>query len=228
MKTLTVEQLTTQVEILRDRLQRRPLKISQVAELHLSYCDQYQEFDLILTPPDIPNPWISDSTEFWDAEKQQKDIPTRRVKRWSYNLHELLSDPLGREQFTKFLEKEYSGENLKFWEAVQEMKCLPFSQVAETAIGIWNEYLSPDAPCPVNVDSKSMENAKDALNSPNGPNRWCFDVAAAHVYHLMKSDSYSRYLRSDMYKDFFSGTKKKSSIRPIPNLFGGVKRQLTS
>lgn len=31
----------------------------------------------------------------------------------------------------------------------------------------------------------------------------------AHVYHLMKSDSYSRYLRSEMYKDFLNGSKKK-------------------
>ena len=38
----------------------------------------------------------------------------RRVKRWGFDLRELLNDPVGREQFTKFLEKEYSGENLKF------------------------------------------------------------------------------------------------------------------
>lgn len=38
----------------------------------------------------------------------------RRVKRWGFDLRELLNDPVGREQFTKFLEKEYSGENLKY------------------------------------------------------------------------------------------------------------------
>ena len=30
-----------------------------------------------------------------------------------------------------------------------------------------------------------------------------------HIFKLMKSDSYSRYLRSDMYKEFMSGTRKK-------------------
>lgn len=42
-----------------------------------------------------------------------KDVPLRRVKRWGFDLRELLIDPIGHDQFIKFLEKEYSGENLK-------------------------------------------------------------------------------------------------------------------
>lgn len=42
-----------------------------------------------------------------------KDIAMKRVKRWGFSLRELLNDPIGREQFTKFLDKEFSGENLK-------------------------------------------------------------------------------------------------------------------
>lgn len=42
-----------------------------------------------------------------------KDISARRVKRWAFSLQELLNDPVGREQFAKFLDKEFSGENLK-------------------------------------------------------------------------------------------------------------------
>ncbi|UYV70541.1 RGS7 [Cordylochernes scorpioides] len=53
------------------------------------------------------------SVEFWEIEKQTKDVPPRRVKRWAFSLKELLRDPAGREQFFKFLEKEFSAENLK-------------------------------------------------------------------------------------------------------------------
>lgn len=105
------------------------------------------------------------------------------------------------------------------------MKKLPQSEVRDAVENIWKEFLSPDALCPVNVDSKSVELARTAVHASGGPNRWCFDVAAAHVYHLMKSDSYSRYLRSDMYKEYLNGTKKK--VKSIPNLFG-VKRWIVS
>lgn len=45
--------------------------------------------------------------------KNSKDVPCRRVRRWAFSLKELLRDPAGREQFMKFLEKEFSAENLK-------------------------------------------------------------------------------------------------------------------
>lgn len=111
--------------------------------------------------------------------------------------------------------------SFRFWESVQSMKALPQSAVKEAVNNIWKEYLGPDAQCPVNVDSKSVELARQAVQTAGAPNRWCFDVAASHVYHLMKSDSYSRYLRSDMYKEYLNGSKKK--VKSIPNLFG-VKR----
>lgn len=101
------------------------------------------------------------------------------------------------------------------------MKALPQREITDAAKNIWKEFLAPDAVCPVNVDSKSIELARLAVEATGGPNRWCFDVAAAHVYHLMESDSYSRYLRSDMYKEFLCGSRKK--VKSIPNLFG-VKR----
>jgi len=33
-----------------------------------------------------------------------------------------------------------------------------------------------------------------------------------HIFKLMKNDSYSRYIRSDMYKEFLQGSKKKVTL----------------
>ena len=46
----------------------------------------------------------------------RKDIPQRRVRRWGFSIHELLKDPVGRDLFRRFLDKEYSSENLRFYD----------------------------------------------------------------------------------------------------------------
>ncbi|XP_034933717.1 regulator of G-protein signaling 7 isoform X2 [Chelonus insularis] len=202
----SIEALRKEIDLLQQRLDRRNIKLSKVAEALIGYFEQYIEYDPLFTQPEFSNPWISDSPELWEQDKLAKEISVRRVKRWAFSLKELLQDPIGRDQFVKFLDKEFSGENLKFWDAVQNLKTLPQKDVKIGVNDIWNEFLGPDASCPINVDSRSYEITKKNLEKSD---RWSFDVAAAHVYHLMKSDSYSRYLRSEMYKDFLNGSKKK-------------------
>lgn len=137
---------------------------------------------------------------------------------WIKNLVERIwSETINRDRDHKIL---IAFPAFRFWEAIQNLKSLPQSQVKEAAKKIFDEFLAPDAPCPVNVDSKSVELAKVALT--NGPSFFCFDVAAEHIYLLMKNDSYPRYLRSDIYKDCLNGSKKK--VKTIPNLFGKIPR----
>ncbi|XP_022907745.1 regulator of G-protein signaling 7 [Onthophagus taurus] len=220
----TTESLHKQISLIKSRLDRRNIKVSKVAEAFIAYFEQYLEYDAFFVAPEYPNPWISDSPDLWEQEKQAKDISARRVKRWAFSLKELLQDPLGREHFIKFLDKEFSGENLKFWEAVQILKTLPQSQIESKVAEIWSEFLAPDASCPINVDSRSYEVTKKNMENAN---RWTFDCAASHVYHLMKSDSYSRYLRSDMYKEFLNGSKKKTSVKGIRSIVSFSARKDT-
>ncbi|XP_015191300.1 PREDICTED: regulator of G-protein signaling 7 isoform X2 [Polistes dominula] len=221
----SIESLQKEIDMLKDRLDRRNIKVSKVAEALIGYFEQYAEYDPFFTQPEFTNPWVSDSSEMWEQEKIAKEVSTRRVKRWAFGLQELLQDPIGREQFIRFLEKEFSSENLKFWETVQELKTFPQKDVNVKAGEIWNEFLCPDASCPINVDSRSFEITKRNLEKPD---RWCFDIAAAHVYHLMKSDSYSRYLRSEMYKDFLNGSKKKTSVKGIRSIVSFTGRRDTT
>ena len=64
-------------------------------------------------------------------------LSKRRVKKWSFCLEELLKDPAGLDEFQVFLAKEFSSENIQFWLAVKELKCLPLSQVEERAKDIY-------------------------------------------------------------------------------------------
>lgn len=50
-----------------------------------------------------------------------------------------------------------------------------------------------------------------------------FPLFQDHIFKLMKSDSYSRYLRSDMYKEFLSGTRKKVRLLPAITNFSAFK-----
>lgn len=67
------------------------------------------------------------------------------------------------------------SKKIRFWESVQELKALPQRQVRTRASEIWREYLAPDAPCPVNVDSSSRSTCK--ANVEAGADRWSFDHA---------------------------------------------------
>ncbi len=51
-------------------------------------------------------------------------------------------------------------------------------------------YIGPGAEQLVNVDSKTHRVTEENMRRPD---RWTFDDAAAHLYYLMTSDSYSRY-----------------------------------
>ncbi|VVC28367.1 G-protein gamma-like domain,DEP domain,Winged helix-turn-helix DNA-binding domain,RGS domain,RGS [Cinara cedri] len=214
----TVESLKKDITAMRLKLDRRNIKLSKIADTYITYFEQYAEYDPFFTPPEISNPWLLDNIEVWDCEKHssmfcyRKEVTVRRIKRWAFSLKELLADPAGKEHFTKFLEKEFSCENLKFWEAVQNLKKLPQREVPEAAQEIWTEYLSGDS---LNIDSQSRELSRKNMSAPD---RWAFDIAAVHVYHLMKSDSYQRYIRSEMYKEYLNTSKKKTSMKGIRSI----------
>lgn len=87
--------------------------VNKVTQSYLNFAKQWAEYDPYITQPIPSNPWLSDSTELWDSERQTKEVHGRRIRRWTFSLKELLNDPAGREQFYRFLEKEFSAENLK-------------------------------------------------------------------------------------------------------------------
>uniref|UniRef100_A0A8C6KQL8 Regulator of G protein signaling 6 n=1 Tax=Nothobranchius furzeri TaxID=105023 RepID=A0A8C6KQL8_NOTFU len=134
-----------------------------------------------------------------------KEPSQQRVKKWGFSLEEALKDPAGQELFLKFLESEFSSENLRFWLAVQDLKKMPQQEIARTVEDIWVEFLAEGAPSSINLDSHSYERTSQNLNDPG---RYSYEDAQDHIYKLMKSDSYPRFLRSNVYQDLLMARKK--------------------
>ncbi|KAM7163462.1 regulator of G-protein signaling 6 isoform 5-T5 [Macrochelys suwanniensis] len=97
----------------------------------------------------------------------------------------------------------------RFWLAVQDLKRQPLQDVATRVEEIWQEFLAPGAQSPINLDSHSYERTSQNVQDPG---RYTFEDAQEHIYKLMKSDSYARFLRSNTYQDLLLAKKKGKSL----------------
>nr|AAC01959.1 regulator of G-protein signalling 9 [Rattus norvegicus] len=185
----------------------------------VKYSEQFSSNDAIMSGCLPSNPWITDDTQFWDLNAKLVEVPTKmRVERWAFNFSELIRDPKGRQSFQYFLKKEFSGENLGFWEACEDLKYGDQSKVKEKAEEIYKLFLAPGARRWINIDGKTMDITVKGLRHPH---RYVLDAAQTHIYMLMKKDSYARYLKSPIYKEMLAKaiepqeTTKRSSTLPF-------------
>ncbi|KFU93484.1 Regulator of G-protein signaling 9, partial [Chaetura pelagica] len=168
----------------------------------VKYSEQFLSNDPIVSGCLPSNPWITDDPEFWDLNAKLVEVPTKmRVERWAFNFSELMRDPKGRQNFQLFLKKEFSGENLGFWEACEDLKYGDQSKVKEKAEEIYKLFLAPGARRWINIDGTTMGITVKGLKHPH---RYVLDAAQTHIYMLMKKDSYGRYLKSPVYKEMLA------------------------
>ncbi|XP_069050622.1 regulator of G-protein signaling 9 isoform X2 [Lepisosteus oculatus] len=172
----------------------------------VKYCEQYKNHDPFMAGCLPSNPWITDDTMFWELNMPMVENPTKlRVERWTFSFKELLSDPRGRQDFQLFLKKEFSGENLAFWEACEDLKFGDQTKVKEKAEEIYKTFLAPGARRWINIDGKTMDITVKGLKHPH---RYVLDAAQTHIYMLMKKDSFGRYMKSPIFKE----TMKKAIV----------------
>ncbi|KAA8587412.1 hypothetical protein FQN60_016274 [Etheostoma spectabile] len=207
----------TLIETSRKALGRNRVKSSICLESFVKYSEQYQNHDPIMQGSLPSNPWISDDTTYWTMNSEMVTIPTRlRVERWSFSFMELLNDDMGRREFMTYLEKEFSAENLCFWQACEDIKHGESSRVIEKVEMIYKNFLAPGAARWVNIDSKTMDKTLEGIRNPH---RFVMDDAQMHIYFLMKKDSYPRYLKSDLYKNMLAKAivpqETKKSVFPF-------------
>ncbi|KAH8272731.1 hypothetical protein KR026_006960 [Drosophila bipectinata] len=228
-KKKTVEDLQRDVDYLGKSLNRTRMKMSQACESLVGYSETFTEYDFFLQPALPSNPWVTEDIAFWQLNNTFVEVPTeKRVKRWAISIEELVSDPTGLQEFTSFLEKEYSHENIRFWIAVNRLRRSAHSQVARKVNEIYEEFLKPGAPCEINIDGKTMESVLRGLKNPS---RFTFDSASEHIYMLLlKKDCYPRFIRSEHYKRLLDTGIQPSYKKRFFN-FGGVsgaKKKMTA
>ncbi|XP_035877057.1 regulator of G-protein signaling 11 isoform X1 [Phyllostomus discolor] len=187
-----------EIEYCRKALGRIRVKSSVCLEAYLKFSSQHGPHDPITSGCLPSNPWITDDDTYWAMNTSSVAVPTKlRVERWGFSFRELLEDPVGRAHFMDFLRKEFSAENLSFWEACEELRHGGQAQVPALADSVYQQFLAPGAARWVNIDSQTMELTLEGLCRPH---RYVLDDAQMHIYMLMKKDSYPRFLKSDVYK----------------------------
>ncbi|XP_049952575.1 regulator of G-protein signaling 11 [Schistocerca serialis cubense] len=215
-----------QVDFLRSCLVRTRVKVSQALDNLVQHCTTYVEYDPLLSGVQPSNPWTTDDPAFWLLNSPLVEVPTeKRVKRWALSMEELVSDPTGLQEFTNYLRKEYSHENIRFWMAVNDLRRSAQSQIHRKVKEIFDEFLAPGAPCEINIDGKTMEKVHQELRTPT---RFTFDSAAEHVYTLLlKKDCYPRFVRSEQYKALLA-----AGVQPLQKKrffgFGGPAKKKSS
>uniref|UniRef100_A0A3Q2EB30 Regulator of G-protein signaling 12-like n=1 Tax=Cyprinodon variegatus TaxID=28743 RepID=A0A3Q2EB30_CYPVA len=137
----------------------------------------------------------------------------QRVAGWSSCFEGLLQDPVGVRYFSEFLKKEFSEENILFWQACEGFCHVPATdkkQLSQKAGEIYNNFLSSKATMPVNIDSQAQL-ADDVLTSPQPD---MFKTQQLQIFNLMKFDSYSRFLKSSLYLECL---RAEEDGQPLPD-----------
>ncbi|XP_070595012.1 regulator of G-protein signaling 14 isoform X2 [Erythrolamprus reginae] len=136
------------------------------------------------------------------------------VARWAESFETLLQDHLGVAYFTEFLKKEFSAENVYFWQACEQFQQIPAGstqKLAEEAKKIYDEFLSSHSANPVNIDRQAWI-GEEMLSTPTPD---MFHVQQLQIFNLMKFDSYARFVKSALYQ---ACAKADSQGQPLPEL----------
>ncbi|XP_033643063.1 uncharacterized protein LOC117303094 isoform X1 [Asterias rubens] len=152
---------------------------------------------------------LRDTADKLDCEKSSlvQDSTESDVRKWSDCFENLLHDKTGLEAFRKFLQTEFSDENIEFWLACEEYKTLNTEVLTSRAQKIFEDYVTIQAPREVNLDSRTR---LETTANVNHPDENTFDHAQKRIEALMEKDSYPRFLRSEIYQKLLKEFLKKS------------------
>lgn len=160
------------------------------------------------------------ATQYSSSNSSLPTVPSEgtrgvgQVASWAVSFERLLEDPMGVRYFTAFLKSEVSAENILFWLACEKFRKIPAyqsEQLKREALSIYNSFLSSNATSPINIDDRVRVEEKDVQN----PHADIFQKAQQQIFKLMKFDSYTRFVRSQLYQSCMLANVEG---RPLPEL----------
>jgi hypothetical protein len=127
-----------------------------------------------------------------------------KLARYEISLQALINHDEGRKCFTKYLESEFSAENINFWIAARDYAGIQ-DEVQRKTIGtqIFNRYLAANAPEQVNINSHNRSEVEAGIAKAEFTSD-LFVGSAADVFSLMASDSFKRFKQGDLFQQFLS------------------------
>ncbi|XP_052010396.1 regulator of G-protein signaling 14-like [Xyrauchen texanus] len=156
----------------------------------------------------------SSLSESQSGGSQSPDGPASRVVSWAVYFEHLLEDHVGVRYFTEFLKSEVSAENILFYEACEKFKKIPPTkqdELKKEARSIYDTFLSESSLHAVNIDD-TAQMEESALDTPTPD---MFNKAQQQIFKLMKMDSYTRFVRSQLYQNCMLACVEG---RPLPNI----------
>ncbi|XP_012934359.1 regulator of G-protein signaling 18 isoform X2 [Heterocephalus glaber] len=143
-----------------------------------------------------------------ETSKEAKiSVSPEEAVKWGESFDKLLSHRDGLDVFTRFLKTEFSEENIEFWIACEDFKkSKEPQQIILKAKAIYKKFIQNDAPKEVNLDFYTKEIISKSIIHPT---LHIFDAAQSKVYQLMEQDSYTRFLKSDIYLDLIEGRPRR-------------------
>ncbi|WKX97344.1 hypothetical protein Q1695_013192 [Nippostrongylus brasiliensis] len=133
--------------------------------------------------------------------------PRLSPNEWQFAFDHVITDADGRAQFTKFLQSEYSEENILFWWAVEELKGVSSSEsrleFERTVLEMFETFIASESPLAINIDHDTRTDIIDRVENrdPSSFPDNIYERAQAHVYRLMEKDCFSRFVHTSAYKD---------------------------
>lgn len=133
----------------------------------------------------------------------EQRIPREEVVSWSTNFNRLLKNPEGNVLFRKFLHLERANENLEFWEAVQIYKNLQVdkTQLFVEAKAIFDKFIDESSATEICIDSAAKNDIIQKIDS-GAVSRVLFRKAEQQILQSIETDSFSRFDRSAVYREF--------------------------